>query len=893
MTVSAWVRATGGWATGWQAFVSKRGEFNQGWQLRRKESTDAICFTVHGTTGDDDAAAADTTLGSDGLWHHVVGVYDGSRRKTYLDGVLYQNIADTGSIPTTNDPVAIGGRIDGGTRGRIHKGLIDDVRIYSRALSASEIRLLAHPAESATKLVEPARAAEAAAEASSGSPGALAEFDKCIAKRDYEGARRGAERAAGDKANAGIADTLRAAARVAREIEARRKAIRGAVRSLAGREIDLLTSRGKLAGKVAEVTDEAVVLTVKKKFRGMGTIETSVNVKWAELAPGQEDELARKGGWKGEGADAAVARAYVARGRSDAQAVGAALAEAGDHPLALHLGTRVVGEQDNATYDRSMTRARSLMRQRSWKKATASLNKVLALKPDDAEAMRLLAEARSKLPPDPTLTLNLGGGVTMEMVYIKPGVFMMGGTEDPKINQQGIEKPKHEVAITRGFYIGRYEVTRGQFAAFVKATSYKTDAERGGLASARHPDGMWRDTAGVNWLDPKFFTQTDDRPVMAVSWNDAKAFCGWAAAKTRREVRLPAEAEWEFACRAGSTTRYCFGDHDGGLGEFAWCRDNSGMQTHPVGQKKPNALGLYDMHGNVWERVADWYDAGYYAKSPRENPAGPDSGRDRLRRGGGWYGNGDRCRSATRLRGAPSQRNTDGGFRACVSSAPRVSASARAAYDKTIARARESLSNWQNGNVTPDGLLMEGTKTSGQFGSFRLHMEFRLPYKPTTAPSSQDRGNSGVYTFNRYEMQLLDSFGLHFNHIDRDNKRSDKWKDVFQEHLGFWPKSDRTQWCGCFYDFNTPKVNMCYPPLAWQTYDIMFTAPKFKDDRRVASARFTIFHNGYKVHEDVVLPKGTGGGGKGPEGARECIFLQRYRKNAVRFRNIWIVETER
>lgn len=208
------------------------------------------------------------------------------------------------------------------------------------------------------------------------------------------------------------------------------------------------------------------------------------------------------------------------------------------------------------------------------------------------------------------------------------------------------------------------------------------------------------------------------------------------------------------------------------------------------------------------------------------------------------------------------------------------------------ARAKETAANWENGKTTGDGLLMEGTKTKKKFGSFKLHLEFRLPYKPTAAPSSQDRGNSGVYTFNRYETQLLDSFGLHFDHIDRDDKRSSAWKGVFEKHLGFKPKSDRTQWCACFYKFKTPKVNVCYPPLAWQTYDITFTAPRFDGGRKVANARFTILQNGHKVHDDVELPKGTGAGGKRPEVAKECIYLQGH-GNPVRFRNIWIVETER
>jgi formylglycine-generating enzyme required for sulfatase activity len=632
-----------------------------------------------------------------------------------------------------------------------------------------------------------------------------------------------------------------------------------------------------------------------------------------------------------------------------------------------------------AAYQKAINLAKIRIRLKNWKGAAEACEEALKAKPGDAEATRLMAEAKEHLSSARTLTLNLGGGVTMDLVYIKPGVFMMGGNQDKKLPWQGVEKPIHEVAITRGFYIGKYEVTQAQYEIIMGGNPSK-------------------------WKEP-------NRPVEQVSWNEAVEFSRLATQRTRIQFRLPTEAEWEYACRAGSVGRYCFGSDETGLADYAWHRSNSGLQTHPVGQKRPNAWGLHDMHGNVCEWVADWYGVGYYANSPQENPTGPGAGTQRVLRGNMWGSLSDRCRSGIRIKANPSQRQDSYGFRVVVSvSAAQAGATSReearkqAEYDSAIARAkmrspspggwtdprkaraedpdfsvqgeyrsdtdglhvvalgggrfyaarlsgglpgdgwdgrtvrpgrldaagvkrlvaggrfrrverksatlgakpprgakvlfdsaraRESLSNWQNGRVTPDGLLMEGTKTSGQFGSCRLHIEFRLPYKPTTAPSSQDRGNSGVYAFNRYEMQLLDSFGLHFNHIDRDNKRSDKWKGVFQEHLGFWPKSGRTLWCGCFCYFNTPKVNMCYPPLAWQTYDIMFTAPKFRGDRKIASARFTVFHNGYKVHEDVELPRGTGGGGKGPEGAKECIYLQRYGKNPVRFRNIWIVETER
>ncbi|MHC4199689.1 MAG: LamG-like jellyroll fold domain-containing protein, partial [Planctomycetota bacterium] len=139
ITISCWVKVTGGWATNDQVFVAKRGESGQGWQLRRDGGSNRLRFTVRGTSGADDAAGSDTTVGSDDVWHHIVGVYDGARRKMYLDGALYVDIADTGTITATDDPVSIGGKVNGGTRQSFHRGQIDDVRIYHRALSEGEI----------------------------------------------------------------------------------------------------------------------------------------------------------------------------------------------------------------------------------------------------------------------------------------------------------------------------------------------------------------------------------------------------------------------------------------------------------------------------------------------------------------------------------------------------------------------------------------------------------------------------------------------------------------------------------------------------------------------------------------------------------------------------------
>ena len=130
-------------------------------------------------------------------------------------------------------------------------------------------------------------------------------------------------------------------------------------------------------------------------------------------------------------------------------------------------------------------------------------------------------------------------------------------------------------------------------------------------------------------------------PVERVSWKAAVSFCTKLSAfpeeqAAGRTYRLPTEAEWEYACRAGSTTDFCFGDAEWGLDDYAWYEDNSDHRTHPVGQKRPNAWGLYDMHGNVWEWCADWHDEAYYEASPVDDPQGPATGVDRVGRGGSW-----------------------------------------------------------------------------------------------------------------------------------------------------------------------------------------------------------------------------------------------------------------
>ena len=167
-----------------------------------------------------------------------------------------------------------------------------------------------------------------------------------------------------------------------------------------------------------------------------------------------------------------------------------------------------------------------------------------------------------------------------------------------------------------------------------------------------------------------------------------------------------------------------------------------------------------------------------------------------------------------------------------------------------------------SGGVKLDGeLLEEGVVSLDSFGDFTLHLEFRTPYKPKTKPGSQDRGNSGVYIFNNYETQILDSFGI---------------KGEFN-------------FCGALYRKKPPAVNMCLPPLSWQTYDIQFTAPRFKGGKKIRNARITTRHNGVVIHDDFELDKGTGAGGGRPEKEKGQIHLQGH-GNPVRFQNIWLIE---
>ena len=218
----------------------------------------------------------------------------------------------------------------------------------------------------------------------------------------------------------------------------------------------------------------------------------------------------------------------------------------------------------------------------------------------------------------------------MEFVQIPAGSFMMGCSEgDGECSDQ--ENPRHQVTISKPFYMGKYEVTQEE----------------------------WEKVMGNN---PSQF-KGPKRPVENVSWDDVQEFLGKLnqSAPSGKKYRLPTEAEWAYAARAGSTTKYSFGGDAAKLGDYAWFEGNSGKQTHPVGQKLPNAWDLYDMHGNVFEWVQDWF--GKYGSSPETDPTGPVSGSSRAIRGGSWFIGADRCRSAYRSSLTSDSRRDRVGFR--------------------------------------------------------------------------------------------------------------------------------------------------------------------------------------------------------------------------------------
>ncbi|MFU8893254.1 MAG: SUMF1/EgtB/PvdO family nonheme iron enzyme [Luteolibacter sp.] len=213
-------------------------------------------------------------------------------------------------------------------------------------------------------------------------------------------------------------------------------------------------------------------------------------------------------------------------------------------------------------------------------------------KSQDLRGLRFAITPDDETEIQKEMKIDLGNGVTMDFIHIQPGTFTMGGSRNAKEGEALADTPRHEVTLSRGFYLGKTEVTQAQYQAI---TGRKID-------------------------------EGPDHPVDGVKPFTALQVCADFSAKIGLEVRLPAEAEWEYAARAGTTTRYHFGDDPSKLGDYAWFKDNAGGKIQPVGQKKPNPWGLYDMYGNVAEYVRDEHHEDYYAQGSKVDPTGPSLG---------------------------------------------------------------------------------------------------------------------------------------------------------------------------------------------------------------------------------------------------------------------------
>ena len=320
----------------------------------------------------------------------------------------------------------------------------------------------------------------------------------------------------------------------------------------------------------------------------------------------------------------------VRRLNADAEA----LLRAGDYPAALVRAREAMASGlffGKIVCANLLMEGGRLVKAGKYEAGLAHYKNLLEIRPGDKVAASQAQFCRQKMAAaEAKIAEERFSAICKTKSLIPAGEFQMGF---PEGEGESREYLRHKVYLD-AYYIDKYEVTVAQYKDFAKATGRQMPAQE-----------LW---------------STDHHPVVNINWNDADAYCKWAGS------RLPTEAEWEKAARGGINTKYGFGDDVSKLDEYAWYFANSNSGAHPVGQKKPNQYGLYDMHGNVWEWVADWYDASYYNVSPEKNPKGPDSGAFRVLRGGSWSNLYIYLRAAGRFRDAPDLASFDVGFRCAV-----------------------------------------------------------------------------------------------------------------------------------------------------------------------------------------------------------------------------------
>ena len=358
-------------------------------------------------------------------------------------------------------------------------------------------------------------------------------------------------------------------------------------------------------------------------------------------------------------------------------------------------------------------------------------------------ALAWLAPALAFAEAPAALDVDLGAGVKLALVLVPKGAFTQGSP--PSEAGRSEDERAHPVTLSNDVYIGKYPVTRGQFARFVSATGYRTEAEKGTSGGSGWDGSALVQRRDFTWKSPGF-AQTDEHPVTIVTYDDALAFTGWLTRTAGRAFTLPTEAQWERAYRAGTTSAYYAAKTEGEALTLGWLKLNAGNGTRPVGQKKPNALGLHDLAGNVNEWCLDWYAP--YGVEAAADPAAmvPDASDKprRVLRGGSWLKDVKSGRAAARYRNTPGTRNADNGFRVAAGTSvtaatPNVPTTPPATSTPAPLASAPPTGGW---NVPPIGyVFMAGCMGTMALCAWMIATIFRTKKKIESSPPTRSPVN--------------------------------------------------------------------------------------------------------------------------------------------------------